>query len=56
MYPNDEVQERITEYLSTRPIKEKEVVKADPMPELAELLNKLKQNPELVKTILEIVA
>jgi hypothetical protein len=56
MYPNDEVQERITEYLSTRPIKEKEALKADPMPELAELLNKLKQNPELVKTILEIVA
>jgi hypothetical protein len=56
MYPNDEVQERITEYLSTRPIKEKEVLKADPMPELAELLSKLKQNPELVKTILEIVA
>jgi hypothetical protein len=56
MYPNDEVQERITEYLSTRPINEKEVVKADPMPELAELLGKLKQNPELVKTILEIVA
>ena len=56
MYPNDEVQERITEYLSTRPIKEKEALKADPMPELAELLSKLKQNPELVKTILEIVA
>ncbi len=56
MYPNSEIQEKITEYLSTRPIKEKEVVEADPIPELAELVGKLKQNPELVKTILEIVA
>lgn len=57
MFPNSELQEMIADYLSKRPIKEKEVVEeTHPIPELAELITKLKKNPELAKTILEIVS
>lgn len=54
LFPYSELQEMISEYVSKQEPKETKVGAITP--EVTELLEKLKSNPDLVKTILEIVA